>query len=238
MRLTKSIILFSFAIFLLMASCKTTTISTKKEILTTEKKAPKADPPFYISKSQKNNFIYVGIPNLIKVHTLSGNTKHLVFSLSNGKLEPVDVTKGLYNYMTNRIGLVSEIVVKDTVSGKIASVIYDVLEPPVPTVALGVYPRLGKNKITSETIKLQNGLVAEQQANLSMRCGIISYKMIKINKNGKRKEVLNENAKGRFNDEIFALINNAQKGDIYIFTAIKSNCTSREIPDIVYLLKE
>ena len=243
------ILLFFCGLVFLCTSCGTAKNVQKKDAketttttTTTEVKPAeiKTHPPVYIEGGFRKKIFYTGMSNTIKVYAEGGNTAHLDVSVSGGKLRVVDVTKGLYSYTDRVHGLIVEVVAKDTASGTLVSETFDMVQIPAPEAYVWTYRKVLKGnytEFTAEEFKANNALILQHKERVPVRCNASSYSMIYINAAGKRIVHDNENENGLFDETILAILSNTQKGDVFIFKKIKTNCSPLPIKDIVYIMK-
>jgi len=242
------IIFLFFGLVFLCTSCGTTKKVQKnnsEEITTTtptETKSTeiKTHPPVYIEGGFRKEIFYVGLPNALKIYAEGGNTEHLEVFASGGKLITVDATKGLYSYTEKIHGLAVEIVAKDTASGTVISEVFDVVQIPAPEAYVWTYRKMLKGNYTEFTVeefKANNAVILKHKERVPIRCNASSYTVTHINATGKRTVHDNEGKNGLFDETTLAILSNTQKGDVFIFENIKTNCSPFPIKNIFYIIK-
>jgi hypothetical protein len=247
---SRFLLLFCVVIFL-CTSCGTTKNAKKNNskettttttTTTTETKPIETNthPAVYIDGGSKNKILYAGMPNTIKVHAEGGSTAHLEVSVSGGKLVAGDLTKGLYSYTEKIHGLAVEVIAKDTASGTLVTGIFDVVQIPAPDAYVWTYRKVLKGnyaEFTAEEFKAQNAIILQHSERIPVRCNASSYTIIHINAAGKRMVHENTGKNGLFDETALAMISNTQKGDIFVFEKIKTNCSPFPVKNIVYVIK-
>lgn len=196
-------------------------------------------PPIVIEGGRPENILYAGLPNTIKVYIEGESTEHLEVFCNNGRLIPINKTKGLYEYYKDHAGFAVEVVAKDSVSGNIITKIFDVVSIPAPNAYIWKSRTIFKQQTTFDaaTFKLQNAVILQHTKRVPALCLASSYTLIRVDANGKRTVHHNKDNNGLFNKEAQEMIQAAQKGDVYIVKNIRAACTPIPIRDIVYVIK-
>jgi len=216
-------------------------ISQPKEEAPSATEPTASDPPVVVIAGTPSNTLYANVSNKIKIYTPSGNTSHLQITTQGGRLTPIDEKNGLYNFVESHAGVSVDILVRDTISGLTAGGTYSVVSIPAPEALLWQYRKPLNKKATvpfdAKRFKEQSAIVLDfGPLALPLRCSAGEFTIVHIPKEGKRTTYENVNPTGSFDKEAQALINKAQKGDIYIFKDIKATCTNERVKDVVYFI--
>lgn len=196
--------------------------------------------PLAIIGGDQNNILYSGLPNQIKIYIEGSSTRHLEVTANGNSLEALDVDNGIYTFFDKHGGIAVEIVAKDVETGEFVAKVFDLVNVPAPDAYVWKYRSIFRNqmKFNAEQFKLQNAVILQHDnIKVPALCGAISYTIVRIDGNGKRYAHENVNKRGEFDTETRKLVDAAKKDDIYIFKAIKANCTAEKIKDIVYVIE-
>lgn len=196
--------------------------------------------PLLIEGGVSNNKLYAGMRNAINIYVEGGNTAHLEITASQGKLDTLDKAKGKYSLFEKNAGFVTEIVAKDPVSGRLVAKVFDIVTVPAPNAYVWKFksPFKGQINFTADQFKELTGIILQHDnTQIPVLCSASAFTVIRIDKNNTRQSCENTNDAGMFEEASKKLIAEAQKGDIYIFKGIQSNCSTAPTKDIVYIIE-
>lgn len=197
-------------------------------------------PALLIEGGVANDKLYAGMANDIKIYVEGGSTEHLQISASPGRLDTLDKSQGKFSFFEKNSGFITEIVAKDPISGQLVAKVFDIVTVPAPSAYIWKYKSIFKGQLnfTATQFKEQTAVILQHDyAQIPIRCAASSYTIVRIDATGKRQTCDNTNASGMFDEASKKLIAEAQKGDIYIFKSIKSDCSPNPIKDIVYTIE-
>ena len=200
----------------------------------------KGNPPVFILGGIQNDKMYSNFYNPLQIIVEGQSAEHLIVSARGGRLDTIDKKKGLFQFYDNHSGSLIEIVVEDTVSGVLLGKSFDVVPLPAPSAHVwkSMTPFRNKFSFNAKEFKLQNALVLiHENVSIPLLCGASAYLILRIDSKGRRFAHLNVDKAGVFDSESKKIINAAEKGDIFIFKDIKSDCSPSQVKSIVYFIE-
>ncbi|HNM25892.1 MAG TPA: GldM family protein [Saprospiraceae bacterium] len=225
--------LLPLALLLLLSACMT--LSNDTGFTSAETPVPVELVGPYISVDKMNVF-YIGVENPISVSVPRVRSDSVSISIENGSF-----TKdghGRYLVKVNNPGQVKVTVSASDGAYKANQTFHfraKRIPDPVPTLD---YPP--KYNYTAGEFRVKLGMfMVLQDFDFDARCQMASFVLTRIPQNGERQTALNKGE--RFGEAAKALVDQAESGDAFIFSEIKTLCpgdtTARQLNSVVYFIQ-
>ena len=176
--------------------------------------------------ADQRNQVYAGVATPVRLNV----SERAVVSISTGTIRRDSVDKDLFYIESELSGISAKVSAKEyTKTGESEQVWqFSILPLPMPLLRLAVQNNFSRVAAADMQRLRSFDLISSVSANdvIDFHCPCKSFELQRLPKEGAHKTAIS--GKGSFNDDILALLKEAQSGDIYIFKQIKTACTEKE----------
>lgn len=225
--------LLPFALLLLMPACMT---------LSNNPGFKSADVPVAVElvsvnfTADKMNVFYIGVDNPVSVFVPGVRSDKVELSIENGTFRKSRASHYVIN-VSNPGEVKVTVKASDENSDIKSTFLFRAKSIPSPVPALDWYSKY--NYTAGEFRQKQGLLMTLKDFDFDAKCLTVGYTLTRISQNGERQTALNEGA--RYGETAQALVNQAESGDAFIFSEIKTLCpgdtTVRQLNNVAYFIQ-